>query len=45
MGNDQQLLADLLSKLATAPKIRDLGHPGFFLGIELVKTSDGVILS
>ncbi|XP_031116522.1 uncharacterized protein LOC116020180 [Ipomoea triloba] len=45
MGNDPKLVNDLLSKLSTAFKIRDLGEPGFFLGIEMVKSGNAIILS
>ncbi|XP_019157304.1 PREDICTED: uncharacterized protein LOC109153871 [Ipomoea nil] len=45
MGNDSKLVDTLLHRLATAFKIRDLGTPGFFLGIEMVSAGDCVILS
>ncbi|XP_019178312.1 PREDICTED: uncharacterized protein LOC109173527 [Ipomoea nil] len=45
MGSDQDLVTQLASKLSTAFKIRDLGEPGFFLGIETVKCNDGILLS
>ncbi|XP_031105201.1 uncharacterized protein LOC116010077 [Ipomoea triloba] len=44
MGNDQAVLASLLTKLSNTFKIRDLGESGFFLGIETVKCADGVLL-
>ncbi|XP_019157962.1 PREDICTED: uncharacterized protein LOC109154683 [Ipomoea nil] len=45
MGSDPNLVSYLLSKLSTTFKIGDLGEPGFFLGIEIVKCSDGILLS
>ncbi|XP_019174280.1 PREDICTED: uncharacterized protein LOC109169846 [Ipomoea nil] len=45
LGNSVTLINTLLHRLATAFKIRDLGKPSFFLGIETVDTPDGVILS
>ncbi|XP_031120268.1 uncharacterized protein LOC116023408 [Ipomoea triloba] len=43
--NDPKLVNDLLLKLSTAFKIRDLGEPGFFLGIEMVKNGNAINLS
>ncbi|XP_019159924.1 PREDICTED: uncharacterized protein LOC109156527 [Ipomoea nil] len=45
MGSNATLISTLLGRLATAFKIRDLGKPRFFLGIETVDTKDGMILS
>ncbi|XP_019165700.1 PREDICTED: uncharacterized protein LOC109161664 [Ipomoea nil] len=45
MSNNTSLLDTLLDRLATVFKIRDLGKPGFFLGIETVDTTGGMILS
>ncbi|XP_031090978.1 uncharacterized protein LOC115995974 [Ipomoea triloba] len=45
MGSDLDLITSLLSKLSVAFKIRDLGEPGFFLGIETIKCVDGILLS
>ncbi|XP_019178996.1 PREDICTED: uncharacterized protein LOC109174195 [Ipomoea nil] len=45
MGNDSALIDTLLRQLSTAFKIRDLGTPHFFLGIETVPYGDGLILS
>ncbi|XP_019154248.1 PREDICTED: uncharacterized protein LOC109150719 [Ipomoea nil] len=45
MGNDSKLIDTLLHRLSTAFKIRDLGTPGFFLGIEMVSAGDSVVLS
>ncbi|XP_019186544.1 PREDICTED: uncharacterized protein LOC109181247 [Ipomoea nil] len=45
LGSSATLINTLLCYLATAFKIRDLGKPSFFLGIEMVDTSAGVILS
>ncbi|XP_019196060.1 PREDICTED: uncharacterized protein LOC109189894 [Ipomoea nil] len=45
MGNDETLINTLLQRLATAFKIRDLGKPGFFLGIETIAVNGGLILS
>ncbi|XP_019172816.1 PREDICTED: uncharacterized protein LOC109168230 [Ipomoea nil] len=45
MGSDPNLVSYLLSKLSTTLKIRDLGEPGFFLGIETIKCSDEILLS
>ncbi|XP_019188809.1 PREDICTED: uncharacterized protein LOC109183048 [Ipomoea nil] len=44
-GNDTVLVDSLLRKLTTAFKIRDLGKPTFFLGIETLVVSEGMILS
>ncbi|XP_019189004.1 PREDICTED: uncharacterized protein LOC109183378 [Ipomoea nil] len=45
MGNDSALIDTLLGQLSTAFKIRDLGTPHFFLGIENVPSGDGFVLS
>ncbi|XP_031103191.1 uncharacterized protein LOC116006835 [Ipomoea triloba] len=45
LGNDALLLDKLLARLSGTFKIRDLGAPGFFLGIETVSDSQGLILS
>ncbi|XP_019171058.1 PREDICTED: uncharacterized protein LOC109166620 [Ipomoea nil] len=45
MSNNTSLLDTLLGHLATVFKIRDLGKPGFFLGIETVDTTSGMLLS
>ncbi|XP_019156720.1 PREDICTED: uncharacterized protein LOC109153270 [Ipomoea nil] len=45
MGSDATLVESLLHRLASAFKIRDLGTPGFFLGIETVSANGGMILS
>ncbi|XP_019190312.1 PREDICTED: uncharacterized protein LOC109184730 [Ipomoea nil] len=45
MGSDQALVTHLLSKLSATFKIRDLGEPNFFLGIETVKCDDEILLS
>ncbi|XP_019161878.1 PREDICTED: uncharacterized protein LOC109158423 [Ipomoea nil] len=45
MGNDAVLINTLLQRLASTFKIRDLGKPGFFLGIETISTDKGFILS
>ncbi|XP_019154339.1 PREDICTED: uncharacterized protein LOC109150819 [Ipomoea nil] len=45
LGSDTALVDSLLKQLATAFKIRDLGQPTFFLGIETIPVPDGVILS
>ncbi|XP_019200291.1 PREDICTED: uncharacterized protein LOC109193920 [Ipomoea nil] len=45
IGSDQDLVAQLMSKLSTAFKIRDLDEPDFFLGIETIKCDDGILLS
>ncbi|XP_019198198.1 PREDICTED: uncharacterized protein LOC109192028 [Ipomoea nil] len=45
MGSDSTLLFDLLKRLATTFKIRDLGTSSFFLGIETVPLDGGFILS
>ncbi|XP_019179912.1 PREDICTED: uncharacterized protein LOC109175117 [Ipomoea nil] len=45
MGNDSALVTTLLQRLASAFKIRDLGSPRFFLGIETVPTQKGILLS
>ncbi|XP_019157992.1 PREDICTED: uncharacterized protein LOC109154715 [Ipomoea nil] len=39
------LVTHLLSKLSATFKIRDLGEPNFFLGIETIKCDDGILLS
>ncbi|XP_019184270.1 PREDICTED: uncharacterized protein LOC109179161 [Ipomoea nil] len=45
MGNDAALLSSLLDRLSTAFKIRDLGTPSFFLGIETLPVDGGLVLS
>ncbi|XP_019197084.1 PREDICTED: uncharacterized protein LOC109190939 [Ipomoea nil] len=45
MGNDRELLASLLRHLSTTFKIRDLGTPIFFLGIETIPVEGGLLLS
>ncbi|XP_019199072.1 PREDICTED: uncharacterized protein LOC109192825 [Ipomoea nil] len=45
MGNDTALVETLLQRISTAFKIRDLGTPVFFLGIETLHTSDGLLLT
>ncbi|XP_019172664.1 PREDICTED: uncharacterized protein LOC109168065 [Ipomoea nil] len=45
LGNDAVLIDTLLKQLSTMFKIRDLGTPGFFLGIETGKVNDGMLLS
>ncbi|XP_019171360.1 PREDICTED: uncharacterized protein LOC109166917 [Ipomoea nil] len=45
LGNDAVLVESLLQRLATAFEIRDLGAPTFFLGIETITVSDGMILT
>ncbi|XP_019155374.1 PREDICTED: uncharacterized protein LOC109152241 [Ipomoea nil] len=45
MGSNPSLVNTLLNRLATAFNIRDLGKPGFFLGIGTLHTSAGMILS
>ncbi|XP_019194752.1 PREDICTED: uncharacterized protein LOC109188562 [Ipomoea nil] len=42
---DVVLVNHLLGRLASTFKIRDLGKPGFFLGIETIHTGDGMVLS
>ncbi|XP_019157570.1 PREDICTED: uncharacterized protein LOC109154165 [Ipomoea nil] len=45
MGKDSSLINTLLQRLSTTFKIRDLGTPSFFLGIEIVKVGTGILLS
>ncbi|XP_019159666.1 PREDICTED: uncharacterized protein LOC109156266 [Ipomoea nil] len=45
MGSNTTLVNSLLGRLASTFKIRDLGTPGFFLGIETVSSGDGMVLS
>ncbi|XP_019161015.1 PREDICTED: uncharacterized protein LOC109157618 [Ipomoea nil] len=45
MGNDSALIDTLLRQLSTAFKIRNLGTPGFFLGIETLTTDSGLLLT
>ncbi|XP_019175666.1 PREDICTED: uncharacterized protein LOC109170988 [Ipomoea nil] len=45
MGSDATLVNSLLQRLASTFKIRDLGRPGFFLGIETVQSGSGMVLS
>ncbi|XP_031120907.1 uncharacterized protein LOC116024148 [Ipomoea triloba] len=45
MGNDTALVDSLLHRLSTAFKIRDLGTPGFFLGVETLQYNGGFLLS
>ncbi|XP_019157775.1 PREDICTED: uncharacterized protein LOC109154439 [Ipomoea nil] len=45
LGNSHGMVEGVLSKLATVFRIRDLGRPHYFLGIEAVDASGGLILS
>ncbi|XP_019181380.1 PREDICTED: uncharacterized protein LOC109176402 [Ipomoea nil] len=45
MGNDPVLISELLQRLSTTFKIRDLGTPSFFLGIKTLKDKTGFLLS
>lgn len=45
MGSGSNMISLLLAKLSTVFKIRDLGAPSFFIGIETVQTQDGLLLS
>ncbi|XP_031116906.1 uncharacterized protein LOC116020577 [Ipomoea triloba] len=45
LGNDASLIDDLLLRLSSVFKIRDLGTPSFFLGIETLTDGKGFILS
>ncbi|XP_019199896.1 PREDICTED: uncharacterized protein LOC109193509 [Ipomoea nil] len=45
MGSDPQRVSGIVAKLAAEFKIRDMGAPSFFLGIETVPLSDGILLS
>ncbi|XP_019199912.1 PREDICTED: uncharacterized protein LOC109193525 [Ipomoea nil] len=43
--SDQDLVTHLIKELSTTFKIRDLGEPDLFLGIETIKCDDGILLS
>ncbi|XP_019173252.1 PREDICTED: uncharacterized protein LOC109168725 [Ipomoea nil] len=45
MGSDASRVTRLLTDLALEFKIRDMGAPSFFLGIETVSRGDGLFLS
>ncbi|XP_019150243.1 PREDICTED: uncharacterized protein LOC109147061 [Ipomoea nil] len=45
MGNDSSLLDELLCRLSSTFKIRDLGSPTFFLSIETIPLDGGILLS
>ncbi|XP_019164283.1 PREDICTED: uncharacterized protein LOC109160440 [Ipomoea nil] len=45
MGSDSDRVDALVSKLALEFKVRDMGVPSFFLGIETVQLSSGMLLS
>lgn len=45
MGDDSALIDTLLRRMAFTFKIRDLGSPSFFLGIETLPFSSSLILS
>ncbi|XP_019181367.1 PREDICTED: uncharacterized protein LOC109176385 [Ipomoea nil] len=45
MGSDSSRVTGLVDQLAQEFKIRDMGLPSFFLGIETVSISDGILLS
>ncbi|XP_019184164.1 PREDICTED: uncharacterized protein LOC109179046 [Ipomoea nil] len=45
LGDDSALIDTLLHRLSTTFKIRDLGTPSFFLGIETISVDGGMILS
>jgi hypothetical protein len=45
MGSDPAHVTALIDKLALEFKVRDMGVPSFFLGIETIPLSDGMLLS
>ncbi|XP_019153833.1 PREDICTED: uncharacterized protein LOC109150378 [Ipomoea nil] len=45
MGSDSSRVDGLVAQLARTFKIRDMGPPSFFLGIETMSLSDGILLS
>ncbi|XP_019198080.1 PREDICTED: uncharacterized protein LOC109191862 [Ipomoea nil] len=45
MGSSMNLVNELLAKLSTEFKIRNLSEPDFFLGIETVKCDNEILLS
>ncbi|XP_019161411.1 PREDICTED: uncharacterized protein LOC109158048 [Ipomoea nil] len=45
MGSDLDHVTALIDKLALEFKVRDMGVPSFFLGIEIVPLSSGMLLS
>ena len=45
IGNDNGFLARIISQLAAKFSIKDLGHLSFFLGVEVIPTTDGLLLS
>ncbi|XP_019158230.1 PREDICTED: uncharacterized protein LOC109154957 [Ipomoea nil] len=45
MGSDSSRVDRLVAQLARTFKIRDMGPPSFFLGIETMSLSDGILLS
>ncbi|XP_019154619.1 PREDICTED: uncharacterized protein LOC109151156 [Ipomoea nil] len=45
MGDDSALIDTLLRRLNSTFKIRDLGAPSFFLGIETIPIDGGLLLS
>ncbi|XP_019168341.1 PREDICTED: uncharacterized protein LOC109164045 [Ipomoea nil] len=45
MGSDSAHVTDLINKLALEFKVCDMGVPSFFLGIEIILLSGGMLLS
>ncbi|XP_019154660.1 PREDICTED: uncharacterized protein LOC109151197 [Ipomoea nil] len=45
IGSDSKLVSELMQRLASMFKLRDLGSPSFFLGIETIPFENGMILS
>ncbi|XP_031097164.1 uncharacterized protein LOC116001426 [Ipomoea triloba] len=45
MGNNSELIESLLRQMSSTFKIRDLGRPSFFLGIEVLAYNSGLLLS
>ncbi|XP_019181951.1 PREDICTED: uncharacterized protein LOC109177096 [Ipomoea nil] len=45
MGNDPDMIQDVLVKLSDVFRIRDLGKPRFFLGIEAIDKAGSLVLS
>ncbi|XP_019173539.1 PREDICTED: uncharacterized protein LOC109169121 [Ipomoea nil] len=45
LGNSSGMVQNVMTQLSTTFRIRDLGKPRFFLGIEATYTGDGLMLS
>lgn len=45
MGSDKTHVSNFITRMASVFKVRDMGAPSFFLGIETVPHREGLLLS